>query len=153
MKTELRYLAGVNRAELSDALSALAGQPCNHVYLLQNRRRFYLVLVGGLLIGLVTGVVIQRWLVATIVSVVLVNAAAYFSDRRIVGMNSTGLAQAKSSPFTARPTELLAPLRFAEVQVLNTGGHDTATFRINGTSYLGTKGSSELARALQSRQA
>lgn len=143
----------MNRADLDGALSALADRSCTHAYLLQNRRRFYLGLVGALLIGLITGAVIDQWLVATIVSVILVNAATFGSDRRIVGIDSKGLVQAKSAPFTARPTELLAPLQFAEVQVVNTGDRDNAVFRINGTTYLGAKGSSELASALRSRQA
>lgn len=146
-------LRGVKGAELNGALSVLSDRACTHVYLLQNRRRFVLGVVGALLIGLIAGAVIRQWLVATIVVVVLVNAAARFADRRIVGIDSKGLVQAKSATFTTRPTELLAPLQFSEVQVRHTAGHDTAVFRINGTAYLGARGSCDLANALKSRQA
>ena len=126
---------------------------CTHVYLLLNRTRFYLGLVFALVVGVATGVLIHQWLVGTIVWVVLISIADRYSDRRIVGIDVKGLVQAKTAVFTARPTELLAPLKFADVQVLNTGTRNNAVFRIDGTTYVGTKGSIALAGALQSRQA
>ena len=143
----------MNKVELDSALSALSGRSCTYAFLLLNRTRFYLGLVFALLVGVATGVLIHQWLVGTIVWVALISIAERLSDRRIVGIDIKGLIQAKSAVFVARPTELLAPLQFAEVQVLNTGTRNNALFRIDGTAYVGTRGSIALAGALQSRQA
>lgn len=143
----------MNSTKLDRALSALSGRPCTYAYVLQNRTRFYLGLGAALAVGLATGVLIHQWLVGTTVVVALTFVTAPLFDRRIVGLNANGVVQAKCVSFGARPTELLAPLEFTEVQVLGNRALDTAAFRINGTTFLGNKGSSALAGALQQKQA
>lgn len=146
-----RYVESVNKVERDSALSALSGQACTHAYLLHNRTRLYLGLAVAILVGAATSVLVGHWIVGSIVSFVLISVSELLSDRRIVGISANGVVQAKSALYTARPTELLTSLQFWEMQVLDGGGHDNALFRIDGTTFLGTKGSIALAGELQSR--
>ena len=143
----------MKQAELDGALAALSGRSCTHAYLLQNGRRFYLSLFVGVLVGLSASVLIGAWRVGPLFVAVVVFAAAPLADRRIVGVDAEAVVQARSAPFVARPTELLASVPFSEVQVLSTGAHDNLVLRLDGAKFVGTKGSKASAEALWSRQA
>ena len=142
----------VHNDKVDRALAALSGRPSSYTYVLLNQAHFYLDIAAALVIGLVTGLLVHQSLAGAALMVALACATTPLLDRRIVGIDSEGLVQAKSAPFSNRPIELLPPLRFSEIEVVGNRGHGGAVFRINGTTYVGSRGSAALAGALQSRR-
>jgi predicted lipid-binding transport protein (Tim44 family) len=132
-------------AELETAMSELTGRPCSAACLVQNRSRFFGAMMGSLAVGMVVGEVVNQIFIGAIVVAVLIGISGPLVDRRILGLDDTGVVQARAASFTTSPTALLGAA--GNVSLSKFGRNPV--FHIEGRAYLGATGSRDFATTLQ----